>query len=59
MNYRLLFIAVLAATILQGQSPEAETPYKAGGTVSSPRIASKVDPTYTPKHGKLSAKEMY
>jgi protein TonB len=48
MNYRrLLFIAVLVGTILQGQSPEAETPYKIGGSVSSPRIASKTDPTYT------------
>ena len=43
----LLLIAVLVGTILQGQSPQAETPYKIGRGISAPRIASKVEPTYT------------
>jgi protein TonB len=48
MNYRgLLPVAVLVGTILHAQSPQTDTPYKIGGDVSAPRIASKVEPTYT------------
>ena len=43
----LLPITLLIGMILQGQSPQAETPYKIGGDVSAPRIASKVEPKYT------------
>ncbi|HSR08312.1 MAG TPA: energy transducer TonB [Bryobacteraceae bacterium] len=43
----LLPIALLVGTILRGQSPQAEAPYKIGGDVSAPRIASKVEPEYT------------
>jgi periplasmic protein TonB len=49
MRSSLLLIAVLAGTMLPGQTVENEKPYKVGGSVSPPRIISKVDPEYTPE----------
>jgi len=46
MNDRALFIAVLAATILQGQSQQTATPYTIGPDVSAPRVISKVEAAY-------------
>jgi protein TonB len=47
MRAWLLWIAVLAGTLLMGQPPAAGPPYKVGGSVSPPRIISKVEPEYT------------
>ena len=47
MRSWLLFIAVLAGTMLNGQPPEPKEPYRVGGSVSPPRVVYKVEPEYT------------
>jgi protein TonB len=49
MRSWLLFITVAAGTTLLGQAPEAEKPYRVGGSVSRPRIVYSVNPEYTQK----------
>jgi protein TonB len=47
MRPSLLFVAVLAGTILNGQPPDPTEPYRVGGSVRPPRVVYSVNPEYT------------
>jgi protein TonB len=47
MRWTFLFVAFSAGTMLHGQTPVDEKPYRVGGSVSPPRIISRVEPEYT------------